>query len=157
MDKCSWEWVTASFSSAIKSVIQDKTQLLWVCLHSFCILRRLIKTKEFTSGLYAIFWTLGILLIGICFANTKAENKNIPQIIVSLCCWFSVIQSCLSLQPHGLQHARLPCPSPSPRTCSNSCPLSLWCHPTILSSVIPFSCFQSFPASGSFLESALTL
>ena len=43
------------------------------------------------------------------------------------------------LQPHGLQHTRLPCPSPTPRTCSNSCPLSLWCHPTISSSVIPFS------------------
>ena len=42
-----------------------------------------------------------------------------------------------SLQPHGLQHARLPCPSPTPRACSNSCPLSLWCHPTISSSVVP--------------------
>ena len=56
-----------------------------------------------------------------------------------------------SLWPHGLQHARLPCPSPIPRACSNSCPLSWWCHPTISSSVVPFSsCLQSFPASGSF-------
>ena len=55
------------------------------------------------------------------------------------------------LQPHGLQYARLPCPSPTPRACSNSCPLSWWCHPTISSSVVPSSsCFQSFPASGSF-------
>ena len=55
------------------------------------------------------------------------------------------------LQPHGLQHARPPCPSPSPGVYSNSCPLSQWCHPTILSSVIPFSFFlQFFPASGSF-------
>ena len=55
-----------------------------------------------------------------------------------------------SLQPHRLQHARLPCPSPSPKACSNSCPLSQWCHPTILSSVTPFSsCPQSFPTSGS--------
>ena len=55
-----------------------------------------------------------------------------------------------SLQPHGLQHTRLPCPSPTPRACSNSCPLSLWCHPTISPSVIPFSShLQSFPASGS--------
>ena len=59
------------------------------------------------------------------------------------------------LWPHGLQHARLPCPSPSPRLCSNSCPLSQWCHPTISSSVIPFSCLQSFPASGSFPTSQL--
>ena len=56
-----------------------------------------------------------------------------------------------SLQPHGLQHARLPRPSPSSRACSNSCPLSWWCHPTISSSVVPFSSrLQSFPASGTF-------
>ena len=52
---------------------------------------------------------------------------------------------------HGLQHARLPCPSPTPRICSNSYPLSWWCHSIISSSVVPFSsCPQSFPASGSF-------
>ena len=56
-----------------------------------------------------------------------------------------------SLLPNGLQHTRLPCPSPSPGAYSNSWPLSWWCHPTISSSVIPFSsCLQSFPASGSF-------
>ena len=56
-----------------------------------------------------------------------------------------------SLWTHGLQHARLPCPSPTPRACSNSCPLSQRCHPTTSSSVIPFSShLQSFPASGSF-------
>ena len=56
-----------------------------------------------------------------------------------------------SLWLHGLQHARLSCPSWSPGVCSDSCPLSLWCHPTISSSVTPFSsCLQSFPASGSF-------
>ena len=56
-----------------------------------------------------------------------------------------------SLQPHGLQHARLPCPSLSLRVYPNSCPLSQWCHPTISSSVAPFSsCLQSSPASGSF-------
>ena len=55
------------------------------------------------------------------------------------------------LQPHGLQHARLPCPSPTPRAYSNSCPSSQWCHPTISPSVVPFSSrLQSFPASGSF-------
>ena len=59
-----------------------------------------------------------------------------------------------SLWPHGLQHARPPCPSLSPRPCLNLCPLSWWCHPTILSSVVPFSsCLQSFPASGSLLLS----
>ena len=58
-----------------------------------------------------------------------------------------------SLRPHGLQHVRLPCPSPTPGAYSNSCPLSRWCHPTISSSVIPFSSrLQSFPASGSPAE-----
>ena len=55
-----------------------------------------------------------------------------------------------SLWPLGLQHPRLPCPSSIPGACSNSCPLSQWCHPINSSSVIPFSCLQSFPASGSF-------
>ena len=61
-----------------------------------------------------------------------------------------------SLRPHGLQHTRLPCPSTTPGACSNSCPLSQWCHPTISSSVVPFfSRLQSFPASGSFPMSQL--
>ena len=55
-----------------------------------------------------------------------------------------------SLWPQGLQHARLPCPSPTQGACSNSCPSCQRCHPTISSSVILFSCLQSFPASGSF-------
>ena len=66
---------------------------------------------------------------------------------------FSSVASVVSdsLWPHGLQHARLPCPSPTPGAYSNSCPSSQWCHPTISSSVISFSsCLQSFPASGSF-------
>ena len=65
-------------------------------------------------------------------------------------CW-SVAKSRLTLQPQGLQHARLPSPSLSPGVCSNSCPLSPWCHPTISSSVTHFfSSLQSFPASASF-------
>ena len=56
-----------------------------------------------------------------------------------------------SLWLHGLQYTRLPCPSPTPGACSNSCPSNQWCHPTSSSSVVPFSsCLQSFPASGSF-------
>ena len=61
-----------------------------------------------------------------------------------------------SLQPHGLKHTRLPCPSLTPRVCSDSCALSQWCHPTISSSVVPFTfCLQSFPASGSYPMSQL--
>ena len=66
---------------------------------------------------------------------------------------FSSVQllSCVSLRPHEPQHTRPPCPSPTPGVHPNPCPLSRWCHPTISSSVIPFSsCPQSFPESGSF-------
>ena len=60
------------------------------------------------------------------------------------------------LQPHALQHTRLPCPSPSPEVCPSSCPLHQWCHPTTSSSDILLSfCLQSFPASGSFIVSQL--
>ena len=75
-------------------------------------------------------------------------------------CWSIMVVQSLSharlFELHGLQHARLPCPSPSPGVCSNSCPLNQWCHPTISFSVASFSsCLQSFSASGSFLMSGL--
>ena len=75
--------------------------------------------------------------------------------VVYVCVQFSsVAQSCPTLcDPWTAQHARLPCPSPTPRAFSNSLPSSWWRHPTISSSVIPFSCLQSFPASESFLMS----
>ena len=79
-------------------------------------------------------------------------HRNFIKISIQFSC--SVVSD--SLQPHGLQHARPPCPSPTPRVYPNSCPLSQWCHPSISSSVIPFSsCPQSFPASGSFPMSQL--
>ena len=83
------------------------------------------------------------------------KGKTI-QILVSVSTQFSSVQFSCSvvsnpLRPHGLQHARPPCPSLTPGACSNSYPLSRWCHPTISSSVVSFSfCLQSFPALGSF-------
>ena len=77
--------------------------------------------------------------------QTMEGSTEIPLLFLFSC---SVMSD--SLQHHGLQHARLPCPSPTPRVCSNSCPLNRWCHPTISSSVIPFSYLQSFSASRSF-------
>ena len=86
--------------------------------------------------------------------GTQKENRNrfLNMLVLRFSVQFSsVAQSYLTLQPHGLQHARPPCPSPTPRIYPNLCPLSRWCHPTISSSVIPFSSsLQSFPASGSF-------
>ena len=79
-------------------------------------------------------------------------RTDIYQLFVALFyLLFVVVQSLSHVRPHGLQHVRLPCPSPTPGACSNLCPLSWWCHPTISPSVVPFSsCPQSFPASGSF-------
>ena len=96
------------------------------------------------GGLFQLFWEEGRI-----FRNRATAY--------SFCYCCSVAQSCLNLcdPTHGLQHAGLPCPSPSPGACSDSCPLSRWWHPTISSSVTPFPCLQSFPASGSFLMSQL--
>ena len=82
---------------------------------------------------------------GVAQSRTRLKRLSSSHSVVSDSVW-----------PHGLQQARLPCPSPSPRACSYSCPLSQWCHPTISSSGVPFSsCLQSFPASGSFPMSLL--
>ena len=82
------------------------------------------------------------------------SSNDFYTFIKVIICFFSQFSHSVtfdSLQSHRLQNARLPCPSPTPRACSNSCPLSWWCHPTISSSVIPFSShLQSCSASGSF-------
>ena len=95
----------------------------------------LYLSSFFISGTSISFSTL----------ETKCESGHVPS-----CC--SVTKFCPTLcKPHELQHTRLPCPSLSPRVCSNSCTLSQWCHPTISSSVAPFSSWpQSFPASRYF-------
>ena len=92
---------------------------------------------------------------------TAISRLLLPCFSMPSLTWFSSVQFSRSvvsdsLQPHELQHARPPCPSPIPGVYPNSCPLSWWCHSTISSSVIPFSsCLQSFPTSGSFLMSQL--
>ena len=88
--------------------------------------------------------------------NMNNDTINILFICTSISVeqFSSVTQLCPTLRLHGLQHARLPCPLPTPRVYSNSCPLSRWCHPAISSSIVSFSsCLQSFPASGSFPRS----
>ena len=95
-------------------------------------------------------WELNIYTV----RHLKVTSLVLLHRILKPC--FFVVQSLsrVRLCNPGLQHTRPPCPSPSPGACSNSCPLSQWCHPTISSSVVPFSsCLQSFPASGSFLMS----
>ena len=101
---------------------------------------------------------LPVILPGRC---CPLENRLIKgdlkafssELLIPSCCSHTLVQFSLSVMSnslwfHGLQHARLPCPSPTPRAYSNSCPSSRWCHPTISSSVVPFSShLQSFPAS----------
>ena len=80
-------------------------------------------------------------LFQLFFLNQKPRISSV---------YFSRSIMCNSLRPHEPQHTRPPCPLPTPRVHPNLCPLSQWCHPAISSSVVPFSCPQSFPASGSF-------
>ena len=98
----------------------------------------------------ACLWELGHFHLHFSHLTRNLPN---PWVVTQ---FSSVAQSCCSLQPHELQHARPSWPSPTPGVHPNPCLLSQWCHPTISSSVIPFSsCPQSFPASGSFQISQL--
>ena len=120
--------------------IPARDSLYWVLL---VVLLILLTPRQQNSDLdrcvHLWGWTEGLSYIPLCL-DTKSNHS------VQFSC--SVMSE--SLQPHGLQHARPPCPSPTPRVYSNSCPLSWWCHPTVSSFVIPFSsCLQSFPASES--------
>ena len=97
------------------------------------------------------FWFL-LLDVWVWFQDIKHHRHANHSTVVIV--WS--LSHVNSLWPHGLQHSRLPCPSLSPGVCSSSCPLSWWCHPTISSSVVPFSsCPQSFPAPRSFPISQL--
>ena len=101
-------------------------------------------------------WSMSITLIIVssrCMENFNIIDlfERIQSFIITSVQFSSVTQSCWTLRPHGLQHVRRPCPSPTSGVYSNSCPLSWWRHPTISSSVITFSsCLQSFPAWESF-------
>ena len=116
----------------------------------------LVRVTRYKVGLLVLripmpFWVLTFAMSSLWIFSLPECFGNYQRCVLML---FSHSVLSDSLWPHGLQHARPPCPSPSPRVCSNSCPSSHWCHP-IISSVIPFSCLQSFPASGSFQMSWL--
>ena len=113
------------------------------------------------AGMASYLWTVFIIysVLNQLLPAGHCESQCLLRLLakqVFKYLFFSSVQFTHSVvsdssRPRGLQHARLPCPSPTPGACSNSCPLSQWCHPTISSSVVPFSsCLQSFPASGSF-------
>ena len=97
---------------------------------------------------------LSSLVISFLGATSVLDLDHSTKCVSSVQFSHSVVSN--SLWSHELQHARSPCPSPTPRVHSNPCPLNQWCHPTISSSVIPFSsCHQSLPASGSLQMSQL--
>ena len=107
-----------------------------------------------SQGLYRV----GLLKPDHSLPLQGSSNKSSLPLGWLRCCSVQFSRSVMSdsLRPYGLQRARLPCPSPTHWACSNSCPSNWWCHPTISSSVVPFSsCFQSCPASGSFQMSHL--
>ena len=93
-------------------------------------------------------------MTNICIQSTSKKENSMTAFLIYLTCFqFQFSRSVISdsLRPHEPQHTRPPCPSPTPGVLPNPCPLSRWCHPTISSSIVPFSfCPQSFPASGSF-------
>ena len=92
-----------------------------------------------------------LILVYLCLFSRKKQKSPNTEIRIVTSIQFSHSVMSNSLQPHGLQHARPHCPSPTPRACSNSCPLNWWCHPTITFSVIPFSsCLQTFQHQGLF-------
>ena len=100
--------------------------------HQVCLHDLVMGGISRAGSRQAIWETIGL------GKRTRKKHKLSPSLQ-----FISVAQSCLTLRPHRVQHARLPCPSPTPRACSNSCPSSHWCHPTISSSVVPFSsCLQ---------------
>ena len=116
---------------------------------------------SFSISSFCLIWTYFFIIwievsqtekggvIQYCFSNFTALWRHLLLPFYSV--QFSRLAVSDTLQPHGWQHARLPCPSPTPRVYSNSCRLSQWCHPAISSSVFPFSlCLQSFPESRSF-------
>ena len=123
----------------------------------FCQSALLIGVSLPVGGWASMWWVLRVQPWVLIHVNFFITGKGWVMWNIQNNYWtFSSVQFSHSvvsdsLRPHGLQHANLPCPSPIPGACSNSCPLSWWCHPTISSSVIPFSsCLQSSPTSGSF-------
>ena len=160
------EWVAISFSNAWKWKVKVKLfNCVWLFTTPWTAAYQAPPSRGFSRQEY---WS-GVplpspIIVAIHLKTNKPKESYVIVSNIGILDWmtmkydffFSSVQfnrSVVSdsLRPHGLQHARLPCPLPTPKACSNSCPLSQWCHPIISSSVDPFSsCLQSFPPSGSF-------
>ena len=140
---------------------------LVVCFFSWWLIWHPVKMPNVVLKVLILHWVCTfIYYIGQDIRKKQSwDSHDCPGTETPFQCWADKIPCSVqfsrsvvsdSLWPHGLQHARPPCPSPTPRVYSNSCPLSRWCHSTISSSVVCFSShLQSFPASGSFSMSQL--
>ena len=146
--------------------------LFSTCKKGFCLILRVRKMRKrlvivenvrrspFNDRWLKLSWSQDRLyVIRRNFSQFTAVSQLLPETFIILTMKSEKLYEFLlfshsvlsdSLWPHRLQHTRLPNPSPSPRACSNSFPLSQWCHPTISSRVVPLSCLRSFPASGCF-------
>ena len=145
---CTWVLIASLFKIAPKS--SESTKMLfsdgWTSYGTTIPWNTLSNKKGATSWYKNLDGSPGNDVVWKKSQSPKVMNSVISSVSVQFS--FSVMSD--SLWPHGLQHARLPCPSPTPGNCSNSCPPSRWCHPTISSSVVSSSHLQSFPASRSF-------
>ena len=136
------EWIKSCGTYTQWNITQPTKEHIWVS-----------SSKVDEPRAYYTEWSKSERERQILYINEYLESTKMAPTIP---CQFSSVQFSSSvmsnsLQPQGLHHTRLPSPSPTPRAYSNSCPSSRWCHPSVSSSVIPFSSrFQSFPASGSF-------
>ena len=122
----------------------------------YLLVKHLFRSLTYFFNLVVCFMLMSFKSSLYYLDKNHSSIRSFANIFSKSVVFSSVRHSVMSnsLQPHGLQHTRLPSPSLTPGACSSSCPSSWWCHPTISSSVIPFSsCLQSFPASGSFLVS----
>ena len=141
---------TEAWQATIHRAAKSWKWLKQLSMHACCNLALLPLYSHMNSDIYILqnklFVSRTIVLSAVSFRNIAHYITEWGRLSQFSC---SVMSN--SLRPHRLRHARLPCPLPTPRACSDSGPLSQWCHPPISSSVIPFSsCPQSFPASGSF-------
>ena len=151
----------------IKFIVIKNNSLLPIFLSPsiyFHLFTWLSQYLSFCSNLFVLLLSFSVLG-GICWLTTMEFENSSPSLHTTQAhiCMCPIILFLIysvefsrsvvsdSLWPHGLQHTRLPCPSPTPGACANLCPSNWWCHPTISFSFVPFSSYlQSFPASGSF-------
>ena len=140
-------WSMNDFSFIISAWYSFLNCLYWTSITFYALQAFCFSYKRNNISKYVQVRHLWTILKWLQFK----EHILLQLLPISSVQFSSVAQSCMTLQPHGLQHTILPCPSPTPGAYSNSCPLSRWCHLTVSSSVVPFfSHLQSFPISGSF-------